>query len=764
MLPKSVNYNTIWNDPAHYAETKLVVGADTYDESVIMSCTRTQTLFADYFNIGNTVMNQIQFSLTGVTASQLPRLSRVELWTRLWVGDGSDSTDWLPMGVYYTGKPDYDTEAQLLTVTAYDEMYKTGVVPFESGSTVTAWDYPTLRQVAEHIVEGTVGEGWVHTWQSSQNPIVQGSINSLGEDTTDTSPNYPKRVRTSGYISVQPSTEYKCNSNLMVGIYEYDADQVYIGNNGWQSTPYTFTTGATTYFIRVALKTVDDDDITPADVTSFEVITWGDVIDSNFAGIGLELEDATQVLDTITMPSIPYNYTVREILSDIAVACCGNWTTAFQDDSGTQKAVLRLVKNADWTSPTLIDLGRNVTAFEKGDDIAPVTDVYVYYGYDSNGVSLYGHAQATPNDGREFECEVKTITDGTQANLIASEILTGLGGTFYHPYTATGAELDPATEIGDTVTVNSVTSIVGTLVCDFNRGMWADISAEGLEPVDDFDYLSGSARQADRTERSAEVNSARIAVNADAITAEVERATGAEDDLNTNLRSTITQTAKDVTITLQNYAQDQVNNHAVEQQTYIRYSADGLELGEAGTNAKAILTNEALKFYDPSDDVKAYIGLDELYNPQVNPINQGGISSAGANYNATNRLRTNGYIAVNPSTQYRISFLFDGAVFVRAYSSNTSASYLQNDGSGESPLVFTTSANTNYIRLHFVPSSGNDVTPADLTELSITATSGDYKFFVINGHIVRQLELGDHWLLVASGSDNDNRLTFKWRA
>lgn len=38
-----------------------------------------------------------------------------------------------------------------------------------------------------------------------------------------------------------------------------------------------------------------------------------------------------------------------------------------------------------------------------------------------------------------------------------------------------------------------------------------------------------------------------------------------------------------------------------------------------------------------------------------------------------------------------------------------------------------------------------------------------YKFFVEDGKIVNKLEFGEHWVVVASGSDNDNRLTFKWR-
>ena len=62
------------------------------------------------------------------------------------------------------------------------------------------------------------------------------------------------------------------------------------------------------------------------------------------------------------------------------------------------------------------------------------------------------------------------------------------------------------------------------------------------------------------------------------------------------------------------------------------------------------------------------------------------------------------------------------------------------------------------------------------TKLGFTSPEGDekayigqdpddnsYKFFVVNGHIVNQLELGGKWYLVASGSENDYRLTFKAR-
>ena len=633
MLSKSVNYSTIWADARHYAETKIVVGGTTYGQDQILSCAREQSLYSDSYSVGESVMNQIKFTLLGVTAAQIPMMSRVEVWTRLWDGNGSDSTDWLPMGVYYTAKPEYDTESTILTVTGYDEMFKANVVPFNIGTVVTAWDSPSLRQVAQHIASGTT-----------------------------------------------------------------DAD-----------------------------------------------------IDTNFPGIGVALEDPTQVPNDIIFPAIPYNYLARNILNDIALAAGGNWTVVFQDSGSGQVAKLRLLVS----SPDSFALGRDAETFEKGDTVDAVTNVKVYYGYNESGAAVYAQAKATPDDGRAVEATFNSITDGTVAAAAASNILAALGDT-HIPFSASNAGLDPACELGDVITVNGITSVIGAISTQFHQGMWADVSAPGIPQDEEFGYTP----PAKRNEIQNAINKATIKVNTDAITAEVQRATSAESDMNESLRSTITQTADEVKIELQDYAQDQVNNHAVEQQQYIRYSASGLELGESGTNAKAILTNEALKFYNPSDDVKAYIGLDELYNPDSNPMEQGAMSG-GTDTSSNIRVRTNGYIAVSPSTQYVIKSNIP-SVGVKEFSS--SQSYIQESAWENTPYTFTTSATTYFIRLVLRYTDNSNIVPADVTELSITATNGDYKFFVINGHIVRQLELGDHWLLVASGSDNDNRLTFKWRA
>lgn len=555
MIPTPSNYWTIQSDLGHFAETKIVVGNTTYGEDVILSCERSQSIFADRYSIGNTVMNQIRFSLIGVAPENLPRMSRVEIWTKLWMGDRSDSTPWVPMGVFYTDKPEYDPETGVIEVMGYDEMFRTSVVPFETGSTVAAWDNPLLSQVVQHLGAGT---------------------------------------------------------------------------------------------------------------------TFEDVLETNFAGIGLPIESVERFPSNARMPSIPYDYTVREILSEIAMALCGNWTIVFKDNGDdTQHSELRLIRNIQWQAEYEHEivgdeeiehlirdwkLGRDITNFTKGDDVPLITHVYVNYGYDSNGVLLSGEAVSATDNGRTVEYETHIFTDGTTANTIASRILSNSDSSIvYAPYTASGVPLSIYAELGDTVTVNEVDSVLGSITCDFGKGMWAEISAPGIPMDDDFMNLLSTSREAQRIERSTEVNSARISVNSSEISAEVTRATGAESSISETLGTRITQTADEVRVDLQTYANTAVSNHAVEQQRYIRYSSDGLELGEEGSMAKATLTNTKLSFSDVNGAEKAYIGQDE------------------------------------------------------------------ND---------------------------NNV----------------YKFFVVNGHIINQLELGDNWLLVASGSDNDYRLTFKWRA
>lgn len=535
MITTSANYNTIFADPGHYAEVKLKYGTSTeVGEDSILSCERSQSLFGGNLGPGNTVMNQIQFSLIG--EDPLPTKTRVEAWARI-ATDSNTVSEWLPMGVYYTRKPDYDPGSQIQRVVGYDAMWKTGTVPFENGFVMDAWNNPSLRQVARHITLGT---------------------------------------------------------------------------------------------------------------------TVSDVIDTSFEGIGLVIDNVTDIPDDIYMPAPPFGYTVREILQEIAIASGGNWTIRFMtDNSQSSRPQLERLHFVYMTYTDRLriaqDLERSVMSYVSGDTVQPVSTVKVYYGYDGNGVAQYATSTSSQIvDGREYQTELKTITSGTEAQSAADELVAALRRS-YIPYTSSGCELNMACELGDYVKIDNNVCLLGAITTTFGKGMFADIGCPGIPVDDDFPELSSGLMASHREEVNNIVNGARITVNADAIEAEVDRAMGAEG----GLTNTITTTAESVTVTLKQYADDAVGDHAKVQAKYIRYSAAGLELGDEDQKTKAVLTERKLSFYSPDGDEKAYIGNDP--------------------------------------------------------------------------------------------------------------TDDKYKFFVVNGHIVNQLELGDNWLLVASSSETQNRLTFKWR-
>ena len=230
MKTKPTNWDTGKNSPNHGYVTVLNCTLPdgtvaTYGMNDLMSLTGSWSLYADTYDIGNTVMNQVEFTLDiarkeGIAPQTLdindyfPKMTKVEVVTQIMVGSTSYGT--CPMGVYYTDKPNYDYESGIVNITAYDPMFLANVTPYAEGSVVSVWQHPTLRQVATHLVTGTDISGVIES--------NSGGISSFRGETA------------------------------------------------------------------------------------------------------LVLEDATQVPDDIYMDSIPYGYTVREILGEIALATCGNWT------------------------------------------------------------------------------------------------------------------------------------------------------------------------------------------------------------------------------------------------------------------------------------------------------------------------------------------------------------------------------------------------------------------------------------------------------
>lgn len=189
--------------------------------------------------------------------------------------------------------------------------------------------------------------------------------------------------------------------------------------------------------------------------------------------------------------------------------------------------------------------------------------VRIYVGTDDEGNAIVYEAGDTT--GRTLEIKNDF---GTQQ--MAENILADIQGYQYQPLVANNALLDPAAEMGDGITVNSVYSGLFVRATTFGRLMASDISAPTDQEIAHeysvdtaatdraFSRFVASTRSSisvNSTEIEAEVArattaeenlSSRITINAESIISEVQRATGAES----NLSSRITQNANSISATV----------------------------------------------------------------------------------------------------------------------------------------------------------------------------------------------------------------------
>ncbi len=107
---------------------------------------------------------------------------------------------------------------------------------------------------------------------------------------------------------------------------------------------------------------------------------------------------------------------------------------------------------------------------------------------------------------------------GTQA--MADNLLAQMRGFSYQPYTAEGAMLDPASELGDGINVNGVYSGIYRMDTKFTSNCPTDISAPSDEEIDtEYPYESKQQREVKRKNKHF---TTQLSIQQDQITAEVE--------------------------------------------------------------------------------------------------------------------------------------------------------------------------------------------------------------------------------------------------
>lgn len=201
------------------------------------------------------------------------------------------------------------------------------------------------------------------------------------------------------------------------------------------------------------------------------------VVETICERMGVELDARTTLKDYGV--DYPNDLTMREILGYIAAAHGGNWTI-------TPAGALRLVTLG--SSGDAIALGQSVKELDVSPGFEAWTGVTIWYD-DENAVTTGTDAGRT----LELDCPWATQT-------MASELLASLSGVTHTPFEATGALLDPASELGDSVTIDGTTGRIFTVSVRADALFTADLSAPGEEEVDhEYPYLSPQERALRRT-------------------------------------------------------------------------------------------------------------------------------------------------------------------------------------------------------------------------------------------------------------------------
>lgn len=284
--------------------------------------------------------------------------------------------------------------------------------------------------------------------------------------------------------------------------------------------------------------------------------------------IGVTLDSDTDTLisgSPITIsnaPSIGANGTTSiEMLSYIGVMRGGNWVI-------TSDNTLKLIKL--FAVQESVDIGDAVADFDASPS-EEITRVCIWAGDNQYYRSPSGltDAQWEALGGRVLDA--KCYIGGSQA--LADNLYTEFSGSTYYPYTTSKAWVDPKYELGDTITIKDVTSIISNQTMQLTALATSSLSADGQDiSTSSYPFVSQTNREIAQTKQSV----ASIQIQADAIQSTV---TQVNEDL-TQVQTQVTQNATGI---------EAVTQRVDNSESYLRW--DGatatLSIGESTSPTEA---------------------------------------------------------------------------------------------------------------------------------------------------------------------------------
>lgn len=186
--------------------------------------------------------------------------------------------------------------------------------------------------------------------------------------------------------------------------------------------------------------------------------------------IGVQLDTRNSIPSSYMM-EYPNELTMREVMSNIAAACGGNFHI-------TPNRTLYLCPVKLSSTPDLTIDAEEPTAFSITGDISTISKVVCIYSEDGS------YYEAGDDTGFELSINCDWATQEITNNLLAQ-----LGGVVYVPFSMSG-KINPMLELGDTISYNGNLLYVASMYKELAEGDYATLSADGEKSVNhEYPYL-----------------------------------------------------------------------------------------------------------------------------------------------------------------------------------------------------------------------------------------------------------------------------------
>jgi len=228
--------------------------------------------------------------------------------------------------------------------------------------------------------------------------------------------------------------------------------------------------------------------------------------------MGIQVDSRTTTLmNNSYQIGLPAFASMREVLKNIACMYAGNF--CISPEGKLRLVPLNSIGNGSGTADHQI--AQNAAQMTVAPAFAGFSKVIIKTGeYNASGNEIIYESGNTT--GRTLECE-----NDWGSQTIAGDILSRISGWAYQPYEATSVVINPALELGDSISINGVYSGIYTSTIYFNRLFTADTEAPYDEEID-HEYAYEDPREKKYVRRMEEVK-AEMSILAGSITAKVDK-------------------------------------------------------------------------------------------------------------------------------------------------------------------------------------------------------------------------------------------------